>query len=65
MASELNNSKPAIQWATNYFYKCTTATPTKLYTGVGDPNADHQCWERPEAIDTPQTATLYLLATQL
>lgn len=23
---------------------------------VGDPNSDHQCWERPEDIDTPRTA---------
>ncbi|KAL2904553.1 Endoglucanase 3 [Bienertia sinuspersici] len=29
MASELKNSKAVIQWATNYFYKCTTATPMK------------------------------------
>lgn len=21
---------------------------------VGDPNADHQCWERPEDMDTPR-----------
>lgn len=23
---------------------------------VGEPNADHQCWERPEDMDTPRTA---------
>ena len=22
---------------------------------VGDPNADHNCWERPEDMDTPRT----------
>ncbi|KAL2893917.1 Endoglucanase 9 [Bienertia sinuspersici] len=55
MGPELNNAKAAIQWATNYFYKCATATPGKLYVGVGDPNADHRCWERPEDMDTPRT----------
>ena len=23
---------------------------------VGDPSSDHQCWERPEDMDTPRTA---------
>ena len=23
---------------------------------VGEPNADHSCWERPEDMDTPRTA---------
>ena len=23
---------------------------------VGDPNADHACWERPEDMDTPRTS---------
>lgn len=30
-----------------------------VYTGVvqvGDPSSDHQCWERPEDMDTPRTA---------
>lgn len=22
---------------------------------VGDPNSDHQCWERPEDMDTPRS----------
>ncbi|XP_057533143.1 endoglucanase 9 [Amaranthus tricolor] len=55
MGSEINNAKAAIHWATNYLYKCATATPGKLYVGVGDPNADHKCWERPEDMDTPRS----------
>uniref|UniRef100_A0A803LHE0 Endoglucanase n=2 Tax=Chenopodium quinoa TaxID=63459 RepID=A0A803LHE0_CHEQI len=55
MGPELNNARAAIRWATNYLYKCATATPGKLYVGVGDPNADHKCWERPEDMDTPRT----------
>ncbi|KAJ8430426.1 hypothetical protein Cgig2_025853 [Carnegiea gigantea] len=55
MGPHLNATRAAIRWATNYLYKCATATPGKLYVGVGDPNADHQCWERPEDMDTPRT----------
>ncbi|KAL1059792.1 hypothetical protein V6Z11_1Z006200 [Gossypium hirsutum] len=33
----------------------THTSPTTLYTQVGDGNADHQCWERPEDMDTPRT----------
>lgn len=29
---------------------------------VGDPNKDHQCWERPEDMDTPRNA--YKVSTQ-
>ncbi|KMT19923.1 hypothetical protein BVRB_1g009700 [Beta vulgaris subsp. vulgaris] len=54
MGPELNNTRAAIHWATNYLYKCATATPGKLYVGVGDPIADHRCWERPEDMDTPR-----------
>ncbi|XP_042493405.1 endoglucanase 9-like [Macadamia integrifolia] len=52
MGSELPNARAAIRWATDYLLKCATATPGKLYVGVGDPNADHKCWERPEDMDT-------------
>ncbi|KAA8521112.1 hypothetical protein F0562_011735 [Nyssa sinensis] len=52
MGSELQNSRAAIRWATDYLLKCATATPGKLYVGVGDPNVDHKCWERPEDMDT-------------
>ena len=55
MGPHLNATRATIRWATNYLYKCATATPGKLYVGVGDPNADHQCWERPEDMDTPRT----------
>ncbi|XP_052188641.1 endoglucanase 9-like [Diospyros lotus] len=52
MGSELGNARAAIRWATDYLLKCATATPGKLYVGVGDPNDDHKCWERPEDMDT-------------
>ncbi|KAF9615828.1 hypothetical protein IFM89_026523 [Coptis chinensis] len=52
MGSQLGSATGAIRWATDYLLKCATTTPGKLYVGVGDPNADHKCWERPEDIDT-------------
>ncbi|XP_059631022.1 endoglucanase 3-like [Cornus florida] len=52
MGPELPNARAAIRWATDYLLKCATATPGRLYVGVGDPNADHKCWERPEDMDT-------------
>ncbi|XP_010534895.1 PREDICTED: endoglucanase 3-like [Tarenaya hassleriana] len=55
MGPELQNARVAIRWATDYLLKCARATPGKLYVGVGDPNADHRCWERPEDMDTPRS----------
>ncbi|CAM8918612.1 unnamed protein product [Rhodiola kirilowii] len=52
MGSQLKNAQVAIRWATDYLLKCATATPGRLYVGVGDPNSDHKCWERPEDMDT-------------
>uniref|UniRef100_A0A7N0RC39 Endoglucanase n=1 Tax=Kalanchoe fedtschenkoi TaxID=63787 RepID=A0A7N0RC39_KALFE len=52
MGPQLKNAQVAIRWATDYLLKCATATPGRLYVGVGDPNSDHKCWERPEDMDT-------------
>ncbi|CAN1199606.1 Endoglucanase 9 [Linum perenne] len=52
MGTQLPASRAAIRWATDYLLKCATSTPGRLYVGVGDPNADHRCWERPEDMDT-------------
>ncbi|KAK3012205.1 hypothetical protein RJ639_012775 [Escallonia herrerae] len=52
MGPQLQETRAAIRWATDYLLKCATATPGKLYVGVGDPNVDHKCWERPEDMDT-------------
>eukprot|EP00253_Pinus_taeda_P019695 PITA_19695 len=54
MGQELENAKAAIRWATDYFLKAA-AQPDKLFVQVGDPTADHNCWERPEDMDTPRT----------
>ncbi|CAN1355260.1 Endoglucanase 9 [Linum perenne] len=55
MGTQLPASRAAIRWATDYLLKCATSTPGRLYVGVGDPNADHRCWERPEDMDTDRS----------
>ncbi|XP_028774810.1 endoglucanase-like [Neltuma alba] len=44
----------AIRWGSD-FILLAHSSPTTLFTQVGDGNADHQCWERPEDMDTPRT----------
>ncbi|KAK4572040.1 hypothetical protein RGQ29_030449 [Quercus rubra] len=55
MGSDLSNALDAIKWATDYFLKATSI-PGFVYAQVGDPYADHNCWERPEDMDTPRTS---------
>ncbi|PON36137.1 Glycoside hydrolase [Parasponia andersonii] len=55
MGPQLQSARAAIRWATDYLLKCATATPGRLYVGVGDPNVDHKCWERPEDMDTARS----------
>ncbi|XP_057528171.1 endoglucanase 8-like isoform X3 [Amaranthus tricolor] len=52
--SELQHAHDAIQWATDYFLKCTSV-PGFVFVQVGDGFGDHNCWERPEDMDTPRT----------
>lgn len=53
-AGQLGNLRSAIYWGADFLLRAHTS-PTTLYTQVGDGNADHQCWERPEDMDTPRT----------
>ncbi|NP_001280779.1 endoglucanase 3-like precursor [Malus domestica] len=55
MGPQLPETRAAIRWATDYLIKCARQTPGRLYVGVGDPNVDHKCWERPEDMDTTRT----------
>ncbi|KAG5034653.1 hypothetical protein AAZX31_04G105500 [Glycine max] len=55
MGPQIKEARAAIRWATDYLLKCATSTPGRLYVGVGDPNVDHKCWERPEDMDTVRT----------
>ncbi|XP_051192231.1 endoglucanase 8 [Lolium perenne] len=51
---ELKNVHAAIKWGTDYFLKCATKK-NHMWVQVGDPNLDHQCWVRPENMNTPRT----------
>ncbi|XP_078172584.1 endoglucanase 11-like [Carex rostrata] len=54
MSGQLSEASAAVKWGSDYLLKAATQTPGKLYVGVGDPNSDHSCWERPEDMDTPR-----------
>ncbi|KAJ7564102.1 hypothetical protein O6H91_02G002100 [Diphasiastrum complanatum] len=55
-ARELQHALDSIRWGTDYLLKAYSG-PTQLWVQVGAATADHQCWERPEDMDTPRTAT--------
>ncbi|WJX60277.1 cellulase [Trifolium repens] len=52
--NQLDYLHGAIRWGADFILKAHTS-PTTLFTQVGDGNADHNCWERPEDMDTPRT----------
>ncbi|KAJ8753008.1 hypothetical protein K2173_008743 [Erythroxylum novogranatense] len=54
MGPDLEHGLEAVKWATDYFLKATNL-PGFVYVQVGDPFGDHNCWERPEDMDTPRT----------
>ncbi|KAF3433132.1 hypothetical protein FNV43_RR24234 [Rhamnella rubrinervis] len=54
MDSDLTHAIDAIRWATDYLLKATSV-PGFVFVQVGNPYADHSCWERPEDMDTPRT----------
>ncbi|KAJ4951754.1 hypothetical protein NE237_028586 [Protea cynaroides] len=52
-AGELQNVMDAIKWGTDFFLKAS-AKRNHLWVQVGDPVQDHQCWVRPENMNTPR-----------
>jgi len=54
MGPELKNAVKAVKWATDYLLK-VTAVPNVVYVQLGDAHSDHNCWERPEDMDTLRT----------
>ncbi|KAK9143264.1 hypothetical protein Syun_012664 [Stephania yunnanensis] len=54
MGPDLVHTTEAIRWATDYLLKATSV-PNTVYVQVGNPYKDHNCWERPEDMDTPRT----------
>lgn len=55
MGPQMKEARVAICYAADYFLKCATSTPGRLYVGVGDLNVKHKCWERPNDRDTFRT----------
>nr|CAD1842164.1 unnamed protein product [Ananas comosus var. bracteatus] len=47
--------RAAVRWGADYLLRAATQSPGALYVGVGDPGADHRCWERAEDMDTPRS----------
>jgi hypothetical protein len=58
MGSDLQHALEAIRWGTDYFLKATKI-PNVVVAQVGNPISDHDCWERPEDMDTSR-ATYYV-----
>ncbi|XP_059625474.1 endoglucanase 8-like isoform X2 [Cornus florida] len=57
MGSDQQHAVDALRWATDYFLKATNI-PGVVYVQVGEPYGDHNCWERPEDMDTPRNSYL-------
>ncbi|CAN0910429.1 unnamed protein product [Linum grandiflorum] len=53
-AGKMDSLRHSIRWATDFLLQSHTSSTT-FYTQVGDGNADHGCWERPEDMDTART----------
>ncbi|CAE6151114.1 unnamed protein product [Arabidopsis arenosa] len=54
--TDLRDNLVALRWGTNYLLKTVSQLPNRIFVQVGEPTPDHQCWERPEDMDTPRTA---------
>ncbi|KDP22411.1 hypothetical protein JCGZ_26242 [Jatropha curcas] len=54
MGPELGHAVEAIRWGTDYLLK-STSVPASVVAQIGQPYSDHNCWERPEDMDTLRT----------
>ena len=57
---KLTTAQNMVKWATDYFIKAHVA-PNKFYGQVGDGNADHSYWGRPEQMTMARPA--YYIST--
>uniref|UniRef100_A0A7N0UTG0 Endoglucanase n=1 Tax=Kalanchoe fedtschenkoi TaxID=63787 RepID=A0A7N0UTG0_KALFE len=57
LGSEADHAREAIRWGTDYFLKATSVDGV-VAAQVGDPISDHNCWMRPEDMDTLRTTYL-------
>ncbi|XP_024526980.1 endoglucanase 18 [Selaginella moellendorffii] len=56
-AGEMGNLRDAIRWGTDYFLRANTGS-SELWVQVGDPYKDHNCWQRPEDMESPRKSYL-------
>ncbi|KAJ0029916.1 hypothetical protein Pint_13659 [Pistacia integerrima] len=56
-SGEYQNVLAAIRWGTDYFLKASSRKK-RLYVQVGDPVKDHDCWVRPEIMNTPRNVLM-------
>lgn len=54
MGDEWVRAAEALRWNTDFLLKTTARLPKTVYAMVGNPYSDHNCWERPEDMDTPR-----------
>ncbi|CAN8276619.1 unnamed protein product [Cochlearia groenlandica] len=54
--ADLRDNLVALRWGTDYLLKAVSQLPHRIFVQVGEPTPDHNCWERPEDMDTPRTA---------
>ncbi|KAL6010333.1 hypothetical protein ACLOJK_000764 [Asimina triloba] len=52
----LDSAEDALKWITDYLINCHPSE-NKLYIQVGDPEKDHECWERPETMSEKRPLT--------
>ncbi|GFQ05804.1 endoglucanase 9 [Phtheirospermum japonicum] len=54
---QLKSAREAVKWGTDYLLKCASKvrSDNKLFVGVANPTLDHNCWERPEDMDTDRS----------
>ncbi|VVB09654.1 unnamed protein product [Arabis nemorensis] len=54
--NDIGHNLVALKWATDYLLKTVSQLPNRIFVQVGEAQPDHDCWERPEDMDTPRTA---------
>ncbi|XP_010444884.1 PREDICTED: endoglucanase 22-like [Camelina sativa] len=54
--ADLRDNHVALRWGTDCLLKTVSQLPNRIFVQVGEATPDHQCWERPEDMDTPRTA---------
>ncbi|KAL3723745.1 hypothetical protein ACJRO7_035850 [Eucalyptus globulus] len=53
---QLRNAQDSLKWITDYLINAHPS-PNVLYIQVGDPDLDHECWQRPESMTLQRPLT--------